>query len=258
MKKKQKCYIYTRVSTAVQVDGYSLDAQRDKLTKYAEYHHQWGQDKVNSAVEEVIYKLVNNHKFQEALKAKVGAKTDTDELEKERKICRTRLHQTIGAKNKLAEQMDALDVSDRFYDRKYEDMQERMNKLYEEIGTIEDEIDTISMRIDNINKKQLSKDSIYRILKSFDKIYSEFTDAEKKRFLGSFVEHVEIYEEEQENGRFLKNIKFRFPVYYSGAETQEVDLSDPSWDYQRSLETVVLLRRKKVDGYIEVNLETNG
>ena len=37
MKKKQRCYIYTRVSTAIQVDGYSLDAQRDKLIKYAEY-----------------------------------------------------------------------------------------------------------------------------------------------------------------------------------------------------------------------------
>jgi site-specific DNA recombinase len=37
MKKQTKCYIYTRVSTAIQVDGYSLDAQRDKLTKYAEY-----------------------------------------------------------------------------------------------------------------------------------------------------------------------------------------------------------------------------
>ena len=31
MKKKTKCYIYTRVSTAMQVDGYSLDAQKDKL-----------------------------------------------------------------------------------------------------------------------------------------------------------------------------------------------------------------------------------
>ena len=31
MKKKQKCYIYTRVSTAVQVDGYSLDARRKRL-----------------------------------------------------------------------------------------------------------------------------------------------------------------------------------------------------------------------------------
>ncbi len=38
LKKKQlKCYLYTRVSTSMQVDGYSLDAQRDKLRKYAAY-----------------------------------------------------------------------------------------------------------------------------------------------------------------------------------------------------------------------------
>ena len=37
MKKKTKCYIYTRVSTAIQVDGYSLVAQKDKLRKYAEF-----------------------------------------------------------------------------------------------------------------------------------------------------------------------------------------------------------------------------
>ena len=34
-KRVKKCYIYTRVSTAVQVDGFSLDAQRDRLIKYA-------------------------------------------------------------------------------------------------------------------------------------------------------------------------------------------------------------------------------
>ena len=37
MKKQQKCYIYTRVSTSMQVEDYSLDAQKDKLRKYAEY-----------------------------------------------------------------------------------------------------------------------------------------------------------------------------------------------------------------------------
>ena len=37
MKKKTRCCIYTRVSTAIQVDGYSLDAQKDKLRKYAEF-----------------------------------------------------------------------------------------------------------------------------------------------------------------------------------------------------------------------------
>ena len=30
MKKKTKYYIYTRVSTAIQVDSYSLDTQKDK------------------------------------------------------------------------------------------------------------------------------------------------------------------------------------------------------------------------------------
>ena len=35
--KKQRCYIYTRVSTSMQVDGFSLDAQKEKLKKYADY-----------------------------------------------------------------------------------------------------------------------------------------------------------------------------------------------------------------------------
>ena len=39
MKKNTKCYIYARVSTAIQVDGYSLDAQKDKLRKYAEFQN---------------------------------------------------------------------------------------------------------------------------------------------------------------------------------------------------------------------------
>ena len=37
MKNKEKCYLYIRVSTAMQVDGYSLDAQKDRLVKFAEF-----------------------------------------------------------------------------------------------------------------------------------------------------------------------------------------------------------------------------
>lgn len=201
-----KDFFYYACKHRLKVDGHNCS-----------YHHQWGQDKVNAAVEEVIYKLVNNPKFQDALKTKVGAKTDTEELEKEREICRTRLRQTIGAKNKLADQMDALDVCDKFYDRKYDDMQERMNKLYEEIGAIEDEIDTISMRIDNINKKQLSKDSItvplideqHKIAAVLDKVsdlivkrqqqLDKLDEAVKARFVEIFGEPDENPKHWQEN-----------------------------------------------------------
>ena len=42
----------------------------------------------------------------------------------------------------------------------------------------------------------------------------------------------------------MKSIKIRLSVYYNGAETQIVDLSDSGWDYQRSLEPVCLLQKK--------------
>ena len=37
-KEKTKVYIYTRVSTAMQIDGYSLDAQKSRMKAFAEYN----------------------------------------------------------------------------------------------------------------------------------------------------------------------------------------------------------------------------
>ena len=67
-----------------------------------------------------------------------------------------------------------------------------------------------------------------------------FSNTEKKEFLNSFVESVEVYEEEQDDGRFLKRIKFRFPVFFNGEEVEELSLDNFS-----TLETVALLERNK-------------
>ena len=40
--KKIRCDIYTRVSTTMQVDGYSLDVQKEKLKRYAEFQNMEG------------------------------------------------------------------------------------------------------------------------------------------------------------------------------------------------------------------------
>ena len=37
-KEKTKVYIYTRVSTAMQIDGYSLDAKKYSMKAFAEYN----------------------------------------------------------------------------------------------------------------------------------------------------------------------------------------------------------------------------
>lgn len=37
-KEKIKVYTYTRVSTAMQIDGYSLDAQKSRMKAFADYN----------------------------------------------------------------------------------------------------------------------------------------------------------------------------------------------------------------------------
>ena len=72
----------------------------------------------------------------------------------------------------------------------------------------------------------------------FDKLYDKLSDAEKKEFMGTFVESIELYPERLENGKFLKHIHFRFPVYYYGTV-----IDDISWENESTVETVVLLSK---------------
>ena len=205
------------------------------------YKKQWKQEKIDGAVEEVIRKLVQNPKFEQAIRQKIGARIDTDELETELEQLRKKLWQLNGAKSKLGQQMDSLDISDKYYDRKHQDMEERLYKLYEGIDSVEAQSEEVETRIINVRQQKISGDNIYQFLLYFDKLYDKFSDAEKKEFLNSFIERVDIYEQEQPDGRILKHIKFRFPVYSNGKEIEEL-----SWDDETTVETVVSLQRKNM------------
>ena len=223
-------YYYYACKHRMEVDGHRCD-----------YNRQWKQEKINAAVGEVIHKLVNNPRFAEAIKAKIGAKVDTGELEAEREALEKKLRQLQGAKTKLGKQIDALDVTDRHYDRKYDDMQSRLDSLYDEIEAVEDEIGELQTRIDNIMQQKISGDQVYQFLLYFDRLYDRFTDAEKKEFLNSFIERVDIFPEALPSGRILRRIKFRFPVFFDGQEVQEI-----GWDNDSTVESVVCLTRKEI------------
>ena len=136
--------------------------------------------------------------------------------------------------------MDNLSVSDEYYDKKYEDMQVRLDKLYDEIEKIETFIEAVETRLYNIKQEKISGDNVYQFLLFFDNLYDRFTDMEKKIFMKSFLEEGNIYEAEQEDGRILRSLKFRFPVFFNGQELYELD-----WDNESTVESVLLMRRAK-------------
>lgn len=136
--------------------------------------------------------------------------------------------------------MDNLSVSDEYYDKEYEDMQMRLDKLYDEIEEIETFIEAVETRLYNIKQEKISGDNVYQFLLFFDNLYDRFTDMEKKIFMKSFLEEGNIYEAEQEDGRILRSLKFRFPVFFNEQELYELD-----WDNESTVESVLLMRRAK-------------
>ena len=73
-----------------------------------------------------------------------------------------------------------------------------MDLLTAKVGTITERQDRMENKVDSIQKdEKISEENVYQFLLYFDKLYDRFTDLEKKEFLNSFVEQVDIYEQEQ-------------------------------------------------------------
>ena len=101
-------------------------------------------------------------------------------------------------------------------------------------------IEAVETRLYNIKPEKISGDNVYQFLLFFDNLYDRFTDMEKKIFMKSFLEEGNIYEAEQEDGRILRSLKFRFPVFFNEQELYELD-----WDNESTVESVLLMRRAK-------------
>ncbi len=206
------------------------------------YRKQIHQEKVNSAVEEFVSNIVKNPKFEEAIKQKINARIDTAEIETEIEIPNKKLKQLNMAKEKLGKSMDMLDVFDELYNKKYDDMQMRLDSIYHDIDETEKELSFVYERLENVCKDKISQEKVYQFLLFFDIIYPKFTDAEKKEFLGSIIERVEINPEPTETGQILKKIKFRIPVSYDGNDGNSTEISLLTENL--TVETVCLLSRK--------------
>ena len=186
--------------------------------------------------------MVTSPDFEKGIREKIAARVDTSELEQELDGLKKKMGQLEVSKDKIAIQMDNLDVTDSMYEKKYDDLQKRFYDKYDEMALTENHMDEIQSRLAHIRRKQLSGDRIYNFLIAFDKLYDKLSDAEKKEFMGTFVESIELYPERLENGKFLKHIHFRFPVYYNGTV-----IDDISWENGSTVETVVLLSKGMVD-----------
>ena len=201
---------------------------------------------------EIIRKLILNPKFEAAVREKIDTSIDVSVFKADLDHLRKRIKQVNGAKAKLAQQMDTLDITDPQYDNKYADMQYRLDKFYMSLEDIERQISDTEFKIETIKEEKIKSDAVYQYLLCFDQVWNQMTEKEKKIFLNSFLKSVDIFEEERCDGRLIKAIGLRFPVFCEDGEVVGV-----SWDKENSVETVVLLVKLPPDDVIKVKLDVS-
>lgn len=223
-------------------DFYYKCLHRKKVdeTHFCNFRLVLNQDEVNHQVEDIILDMIASPKFRDHMIRKLEEKVDVSSLEMEKSQIREQLRQVMGAKKKLTEMMERLDINDKHYDRKYQDMQDRMDILYDRISDLEDAIADIDARIRGAYGEKITTDQLYKILLSFDKMYYRMTDLEKKQFMRDFIDEIEMYPKKQEDGRILKQLCLGFPVFYEGSEGDTIRLHK-----ENTVESIVLLSKFK-------------
>ena len=201
-----------------------------------DYKRQIREELLDDAVAEVIVKLVSNPRFADMMQQKINRKVDTSAIEQEIANYEKQLRQSYYVKAKIMEEIDSLDPEDRHYIRRKADLDDRLYRMYDKIEETENLLIEARAKKTAIEAEKITGDNIYKVLIYFDRLYKVMNDVEKRQLMESLVSEIQIFEDRQPNGQWLKSIKFRLPIIEEG---REVSLDD-----DEHVETVCLLTRK--------------
>ena len=209
------------------------------------------QSELDRYVAAIISALVHDRQFETAIQKKIGTAVNTDDLEKELDTVKGQLRQLLSTKNRLENQMDTLDVSDPHYERKILDLQRRYDDQYDKIAEAELQIEDIRKRIQTIRSEQISGENVYQLLLAFDELYGEMDEPGKKELLRAIIERIDLFPEKREDGCWIRNIVFTFPVPIQGHEVKELPLEKSTL-----IETVCLLSKlSEAKNHISVKVD---
>ena len=200
-----------------------------------DFRKQISEELLDGAVAEVIIKLVSNPKFASMMQEKIDRKVDIMAISQEIANYEKQIRQTNSAKARLMDEIDALDADDRHYSRRKADLDDRLFMMYDKIEETESALMEARTKKLTIETEKLTGDNIYKVLTCFEKLYSVMDCVEKRQLIKSLISEINIYEERQSNGQWLKSIVFQLPII-------EEDMK-MSLDNDNHVETVVLMSR---------------
>ena len=192
---------------------------------------------IEKEVETIITQIVSNPTFAKKIEEKINIQIDTKEIDEVINKHLAKIRQLTGTKASLINQIDSLNFEEKHYDRKYTDLNLRLDAIYDQLEYAEMQLNDIRKRKEAILEEKITSDNIYKILVNFNSLYTVLSDIDKKRLLNELIEEIQIYDEKPKNGTWIKSVVFKLPLI-------DHDL-DYSLDKIDNVETIALMSRVK-------------
>lgn len=177
-----------------------------------DYKKQINEELLDNSVSEIIIKLVRNPKFASMMQDKINMQVDTFAIEQELANYEKQLRQAYSVKSKIIEEIDSLDPDDKHYINRKADLDDRLYKMYDKIEAIENQLISARSKKQSVEAEKLTSDNIYKVLIYFEKLYAVMNESERRQLIEALVSEIQIYNERQPNGQWIKSIKFKLPI----------------------------------------------
>ena len=204
---------------------YSCRYHRKSAGRVCGFTHTYNQAKIDSAVYEIVSNLSTHPAFEKAMKVAAGGEESIEAYEKKMKEIRKDLYHQEHEKNRVGAELDNLDILANNYDSEYEHIQAEMDDIYDRIEELELSLNRVRKKCAEAKQGVSSIKGIKKILQNFGKFHDRLSSEERRELYRQFIERIEVYPEEQEGGRVLKSIQFKFPIRYGEAQTIETWIS---------------------------------
>lgn len=177
------------------------------------------QAKIDSSVFEIFSGITTTPEFHQMISKVLSNQPSVEKLEGEMKQLRKDLRSYETVKRKLGENLDGLDILSDDYDEQYDRIQSEIDTVYDKMDAAEDKLRKAKKKLSAVKQGIRSVEKVKELVESMRLLFPKMTCEEQRDMYRLFIERIDVFPEEQANGKMIKSITFRFPIFYEDYET---------------------------------------
>jgi len=212
-------------SLGKETHAYSCKYSKKAFGPDCTFAKQYRQELIDKEIDDVIGVCLDDKLIAEMLTYMLNEMQDTDAINDEIAVWEKQVAKLDTAIRSLSATMDAMDGTEPAYERKYRNLQDRQDKLYEQIDDAERKLDEAQKRLDGAREGEATVEEVKLFLTEFGKTIGKVDKATRKALYTELIDTIVIVPDAdwKHSEGIVSRIRFKLPMIYGDKRTLEVN-----------------------------------